>query len=44
MGLATRRKNVVKIRVLFETLGFQEDWEVITDQRPATTIISAIFG
>jgi hypothetical protein len=25
----------VKTRALLETLGFQEDWEAITDQRPA---------
>jgi hypothetical protein len=25
----------VKTRALFESLGFQEDWEAITDQRPA---------
>jgi hypothetical protein len=25
----------VKTRTLFETLGFQEDWEAITDQHPA---------
>jgi hypothetical protein len=25
----------VKTRTLFESLGFQEDWEAITDQRPA---------
>jgi hypothetical protein len=25
----------MKTRVLFEMLGFQQDWEAITDQRPA---------
>jgi hypothetical protein len=29
------RIDVVKMRAVFESLGFQEDWEAITDQRPA---------
>jgi hypothetical protein len=28
-------ENLMKTRTLFEMLGFQQDWEAITDQRPA---------
>jgi hypothetical protein len=34
-GAEGHRIDVVKTRAMFERLGFKEDWEAITDQRPA---------